>query len=172
MFQDRRRLQEWVRHLENYFTLLNIDVARKTTMLLYNLGEESSLTAFHLGLTDASDNDAAKQALMQYFSPVETPEELRTKFHQRFQISDESLEHYAMDLRVLSSKAYPTMDDDVLEKMAKQQFILGVRNSITQERLIVKRLEKLKDAIEFAKLSEVAGKPLGEILHCQIKMFL
>ena len=43
-----------------------------------------------------------------------------------------------MELRVLSSKAYPTMDD-VLQEMAKQQFILGVRNSITRERLIVKR---------------------------------
>ena len=46
-------------------------------MLLYNLGEKASLTAFHLGLTDASDYDEVKKALMQYFSPVETPEELR-----------------------------------------------------------------------------------------------
>ena len=139
------------------FILLNIDVARETTMLLYNLGEKAFLMAFNLGLTDASDYDESKKALMQYFSPVETLEELRTKFHQRCQISDESLEHYAMELRVLSSKAYPTMDKDVLEEMAKQKFMLGVRNSITRERLIVKRLEKFKDAIEFARLSEVAG---------------
>ena len=50
-------------------------------MLLYNLGKEVLLTAFHLGLTDASNYDVGKQALMQYSSPVETPEELRTKFH-------------------------------------------------------------------------------------------
>ena len=151
--------KQCVRHLEHYFTLLNIDNARKTTMLLYNLGEEASLTAFHLGLTDASDYDIAKQALMQCFSPVETPEELRTKFHQRFQSPDESLEHYAMELRVFISKAYPTINEDVLVEMAKQQFILGVRNSITCERLIVKRPEKLKDAIVFASLSEVAERP-------------
>ena len=65
--------KQWVRHLEHYFTLLNIDVARNTTMLLYNLGDEASLMAFHLGLTDASDYDEAKKALMQYFSKVETP---------------------------------------------------------------------------------------------------
>ena len=150
--------KQWVRHLEHYFILLNIDNASKTTMLLYKLGEEALLTAFHLGLTDASDYDVANQALMQYFSPVETPEELRTKFHQRFQSPDESLEHYAMELRVFISKAYPTMIEDVLEEKAKQQFILSVRNSITLERLIVTRPEKLKDAIEFARLSEVAGK--------------
>ena len=63
----------WVRHLEHYFTLLNIDNARKTTMLLYNLGEEASLTAYHLGLTDNSNYKVAKTALMQYFSPIETP---------------------------------------------------------------------------------------------------
>ena len=63
-----------------------------------------------------------------------------------------------MKLRVFISKAYPTMDKNILEKITKQQFILGVRNSITLERLIVTRPEKLKDAIEFARLSEVAGK--------------
>ena len=47
-------------------------------MLLYNLGEEASLSAVHLGLTDATDYDEAKKALMQYFSPVETRKELRT----------------------------------------------------------------------------------------------
>ena len=69
-----------------------------------------------------------------------------------------SLEHYSMELRVHSSKAYPTMDKDVFEEMAKQQFILGVKNSITRKRLIVTHPAKLKDAIEFAKISEVAGK--------------
>ena len=103
---------------EHYCTLLNINVARKTTMLPYNLREKASLTTFHLGLTDASDYDEAKQAFMQYFSPVETLEEFRTKFYQRFQSSDKSLEQYAIELKVLNTKAYPTMDKDVLEKMA------------------------------------------------------
>ena len=48
------------------------------------------------------------------------------------------------------------MDEDVLEEMAKQQFILGVTNSITRDRLIVKRQGNLKNAIEFARLSELA----------------
>ena len=149
--------KQWIRHLEHYFTLLNIDNSRKTTMLLYNLGEEASLTAYHLSLSDNSDYEITKTAVMQYFSPFETPEKPRTIFHQRFQNVDEALEHYAMTIRVLASKAYPKMDDNFVEKMAKHQFILGVRNPITRERLIVKRFEKLKDAIEFARLSEVAG---------------
>ena len=76
--------KQLVRDLEHYFTLLNIDVACKTTMLLYNLKEKASLTAFHLGLTDASHYDEAKKAFMHYCSAVQTPEEVRTKFHQIF----------------------------------------------------------------------------------------
>ena len=148
----------WVRHLEHYFTLLNVGDGRKTTVLLYYLGDEASNTAFHLNITDATNYDDAKNALMQYFSPVETPEEIRTKFHQRYQGSDETLEHFAMELRVLSSKAYPTMGPDELEEMSKQQFILGVRNNAIRERLIVQRPAKLKDAIEYGRLLEVANR--------------
>ena len=125
----------WVRHLEHYFTLLNVADARKTTMLLYYLGNEASNTAYYLNITDATSYDDAKNALMQYFSPIETPEELRTNFHQRYQCQDETLEQFAMELRVLCSKAYTRMNSDELDEMAKQQFILGVRNNITRERI-------------------------------------
>jgi len=101
------------------------------------LGDEASNTAYHLKITDATDYEEARDSLMQYFSPVETPEELRTNFHQRFQLPDETLEHFAMELRVLCSKAYKTMHADELEDMAKQQFILGVRSNLMKERLIV-----------------------------------
>ena len=57
---------------------------RKTTVLLYYLGDEASNTAFYLNIMDATNYDDAKEALMQYFFSVETPEELRTKFHKRY----------------------------------------------------------------------------------------
>ena len=77
-----------------------------------------------------------------------------------------------MELRVLSSKAYPTINKDVLKEMAKQQFILEVRNSIPRERLIIKRPEKLKDTIEFARLSEVTGQTARSNPPPSNKMFL
>ena len=57
----------WVRHLEHYFTLLNVGDGRKTTVLLYYLRDEASNIAFHLNITDATNYDDAKEALMQYF---------------------------------------------------------------------------------------------------------
>ena len=45
----------WVRHLEHYFSLLNIVDARKTTVLLYYLKDEASNTAYHLKIIDATD---------------------------------------------------------------------------------------------------------------------
>ena len=147
----------WVRHLEHYFTLLNMGNVRKTTVLLYYLGAEASNTAFHLNLTEATNNEEAKNALVQYFSPVDTPEELRTMFHQRYQCENETLEHFAMELRVLCSEAYTRMNPEELDEMANQQFILGIRNNIVREQLIVHPPTKLKDAIEFARLLEVAN---------------
>ena len=69
------------------------------------MGDEASNTAFHFNHSDATNYDDAKAALMQYFSPVETPEELRTKFNQQYQEPDETLEHFAMEIRVLCAKA-------------------------------------------------------------------
>ena len=143
----------WVRHLEHYFTLLNVAEGRKTTLLLYSLGDEASNTAFYLNISDATSYNDAKTTLLQYFSSIETPEELRTNFHQRYQCQDEPLEHFAMELRVLCSKAYARMNPDELDELAKQQFILGLRNHFTREQLIVQRPTKLKDAIEYARLA-------------------
>ena len=106
---------------------------------------------------------------MQYFSPVETPEELRTKFHQRYQGPDETLEHFAMELRVLCFKAYKSMGPDELEDMEKQQFILGVQNNIIRERLIVHRFTNVKDAIEYGRLLEIANRTAREAASLNVK---
>ena len=42
--------------------------------------------------------------------------------------------------------------------MAKQQFILGVRNNVMRERLIVHRPKNLKEAIEYGRLLEVSNR--------------
>lgn len=44
-----------------------------------------------------------------------------------------------MELRIFSSKAYKSIKPDELEDMAEQQFILGVRNNIIRNMLIVHR---------------------------------
>ena len=43
--------------------------------------------------------------------------------YQRYQYNEETLERFAMKLRILCSKAYKSMGPDELEDMAKQQFI-------------------------------------------------
>ena len=92
---------------------------------------------------------------MPYFSPVETPEKLKPKFHQRLQGPDKTLEHFAMKLRVLCSKAYNSMGPNELEDIAKQRFILCVRKNVMRERLIVHRPKNLKHAIKYGRLLEV-----------------
>ena len=50
------------------------------------------------------------------------------------------------------------MGPEELDDMAKQQFILGVRNNVMRERLIVHRPKNLKEAIEYGRLLEVANR--------------
>ena len=142
---------------------------RKTTVLLYYLKDEASNTAFHLNITTATNYDDAKEALMQYFLPVETFEELRTKFHQRYQYNEETLEHFAMELRVLCSKAYKSMGPDELEDMVKLQFILGVRNNVMRERLIVHHPKNLKEAIKYGRFLEVATRTARKAASPNVK---
>lgn len=73
--------REWVQHLEHYFSVINCYQPRKTRILLYSLSYEASCTTFYFELTDNTNYDEAKEALMQYISQVKMPEESRTKLH-------------------------------------------------------------------------------------------
>ena len=53
--------------------------------------------------------------------------------------------------------------------MAKQQFILGVRNNIIRERLIVNRPKNMKDAIEYGRLLEVANRTARGVASSNVK---
>lgn len=59
-------LKQWVCNSQHYFTLLNIDNARKTIMLYYNLNKKPFFTDVHINLIVAIDYDVAKPILMQY----------------------------------------------------------------------------------------------------------
>jgi DNA-directed RNA polymerase beta' subunit len=61
------------------------------------------------------------------------------------------------------------MHADELKDMAKQQFILGVRSNLMRERLIVKRPKNLREAIEYARLLEVANKTVRGSVSSNIK---
>ena len=77
------------------------------------------------------------------------PEKLRTHYvYQRYHYNEETLKHFAMELRVVCSKVYKSMGPEELEDMAKQQFILGVRNNLMRDKLIVHCFKHLKEAIK------------------------
>ena len=77
---------------------------RKATVLLYYLGDEASNNAVHLNITDSTNYDDVKEALMQYFLKIATHDEQRTKFHQQYQFNEKTLEHFAMELHVFCFK--------------------------------------------------------------------
>ena len=70
--------------------------------------------------------------------------------------SEETVEGFARELRYLVTKAYPTIGADAQKALALNQFIAGLKNRVTRERVFVKRCKDLTEAVELAKLSEAA----------------
>ena len=148
----------WVSRFERFCALTQLPPAAWTTTLLMNLGTEPHGTAKYLGITDQTPWEQTRKRLVSHYSPKETLEELRTRFQQRRQESGETPEDFARDLRVLAAKAFPKATEDMLNILMVQQFIHGLRDHESRMRLIMRRCSTLQDALNAAKLSEVANK--------------
>ena len=150
--------RSWVMRLERFMALANIPADRYTSILLLHLGSEPFATSRYLGLKDDLDYKEARTRLIQHYSPQEEPVELRSRFQMRMQEGNESLENYARELRVLAARAFPKATADMLDTLMVQQFVLGIRDVETKTRLILKKCTTLQEALNAARLSEIADK--------------
>ena len=148
----------WVRRLERYFALVNLPGNQQTSLLLLNLATEASSTARYLKIDDDTTFAEAKRRLIQHYSPQEEPLELRSRFQVPMQESGETIEDFAKDIRVLAARAFPDSNDDMLNVLLVQQFVHGLHDPVKKERLILKRCKDLQEALNCARLSEVANK--------------
>ena len=130
----------------------------RTAVLLLNLGSEIAYTAKCLGVDSTIAYDEACRRLVEHFSPVETPEELRGQFQLRRQEPEESIERYSRELRVLAAKAFPNAEEEMLQTLMVTQFVNGIRDPDTRARLILRRCKDLHEAVSAARLSEVANR--------------
>ena len=68
------------------------------------------------------------------------------------------LEDFALEVRVLASPAFKGIEITIIETLMIKQFVEGLRNSNTRNRLIIKRPATLTEAVHFARLSEMATR--------------
>ena len=147
---------------ERFMALTNIQADRYTSVLLLHLGSEPFSTARYLGVVDITEYKEARKRLMHHYSPPEEPVELRSRFQCRIQADEESIENFARDIRILAARAFPKAPQDMRETLMVQQFIDGLRDGETKKRLILKKCDMLQDALNAARLSEIANKAVLE----------
>jgi hypothetical protein len=149
--------KSWRLRLEHYFTLANTQEAQKQAIMLLHLEGIAYRTAEKLG---AASNTltyvASADILSDYFVPPETKNEARMQFAARDMEPNESNEVYARALRLLAAEAYPDFTKDALEELSIQRFIKGVRTPTTSQRIFLKDCKTLKEAVQYANLSEAA----------------
>ena len=159
-FDPRRdkNFDSWLSRIDYHFALTGLDEDRKTSALLLQLDLDAFEMAKNLGIKPDTPYVQAVMKLRDHYAITETVEELRERFYGRRQQQTEALETFARDLRVVGNRAFKDVPADVLELLLVRQFIDGIRNPGTRERLILKRESNLTNAIHFARLSETATK--------------
>ena len=152
-----RNFESWINRIEFHFEVTKCPDEDKTGSLLLLLDVECFEVAKHLGLKSTTNFDEAKAKLKDYFAITETSEELRERLDLRRQETGESIESFARDVKLIGHRAYPkAADPAMLEHILIKQFINGLNNEVSRERVILKGPKTLTEAAQFARFSESA----------------
>src|SRR5436189_5537898 len=86
------------------------------------------------------------------------------------QRADEKLQEFKSNVARLVSLAYPSAPDDFLECLTVRTFVHGLRNSDTQEKLVLQHPESLAEALSHALEFEATKQySKGRVRVCAMK---
>ena len=128
-----------------------------TGSLLLLLHVECFEVAKHLGLKSTTSFDKAMATLTDYFAITETSEDVRERLDLRRQDAGKSIESFARDVKLIGNRGYPKAADPAMfEHILIKQFVNGMNNEVSRDRVILKALKTLTEAAQFARFSESA----------------
>ena len=140
-----------------YFEAVELkDVRKRRFALLFNLSED----AFRLAepVEFGEGENAYKDWIGKFkvlFERNQTATEKRYNFHRREQQPDESVDSYAVSLREAGAKC--GFRGDEYSSRLVDQFILGLRDKSTQNKLLQEPPKSLDDALLIARRFEAAN---------------
>ena len=127
----------------------------KTGELLLLLDVECFEVAQHLILKSTTSFDQANERLNDYFVITESSDKLRERLDLRSQEAGKSIESFARDIKLIGNRAYPkAANPAMLEHILIEQFVNGLNNEVSRERVIFKALKILIYAEQYARFSE------------------
>ena len=158
---DRFRIGEdfdlFVKKLSLYFEAIELEDTKKRKLaLLFNLSEDAFRLAESVPFPD--EDDAWHQwinALRSLFERNQTLTEKRYNFSKRVQEPGESVDSYAVSLREFGAKC--GFQGEEYSNRLIDQFILGLKDRQTQNKLLQEPPSSLDDAVLLARRFEAAN---------------
>ena len=124
-------------------------------MLLLLLDLNLFKAARHLNIKSDTPYLEVKQNLKD-ITQSQTQEEVRDKLNLRVQEVGETIESFAPNVKLISHKAYPNSDPQLLESMMMHVFVNGLRDPNSRERVILYSPKTLTEDAKYARFSETA----------------
>ena len=155
--KNDRNFKNWLERIEFHFEVTKCPPENKTKSLLLLLDVECFEVAKRLGLKSTTGFDEAKARLKDYFAITETSQELKERLDLQRQEAGESIESCARYVKLIGHRAYPkAADPAMLEHILIKQFVNGLNNKVSRERVILKTPKTLTEAAQFARFLESA----------------
>lgn len=142
----------WLKRWQTYAKCVRIPEDSKAGALVLSLDDNAFQAIDQLGLDIEKDSyDEVKAKLLNHFASKATEPELRFKLNQRKQEPGETLETFAGILLDLAKRGHRGLEPKHQDELARDQFIAGIQDEKTQERLLVDSPSSLDDAVKLAR---------------------
>ena len=140
-----------------YFEAVELeDVRKRRLALLFNLSEDAFRLAEPVALVEGENAyENWIKRLQSLFERNQTATEKRYNFHRREQEPGESVDSYGVSLREAGAKC--GFQGDEYSSRLVDQFILGLRDKATQNKLLQEPPNSLDDALLIARRFEAAN---------------
>ncbi|KAK3106230.1 hypothetical protein FSP39_015710 [Pinctada imbricata] len=152
-------------HFEACATLCKWSYTEKGLFLSVSLRGLAQGVLGNLSAATQMDYDQLVTALNDRFAPPDQMELYRIQLRERRQKASESLPELAQHVRRLTNLAYPTVQADVKETLAKDQFIDALIDSDLRLRIKQARPKSLNDAVRHAVELEAYMKAENKIIE-------
>ena len=148
-----------------YFDAIDLaDERKKRLALLFNLSEDAFRLAEGVPLPECQNSfDAWGKEIATRFEKNQTATERRYTFSKRIQLPGETVDAYSVSLRALAAKCDFRGSD--YNNRVLDQFILGLQDKGTQNRLLQEPPSTVDEAIAVARRYEAARSTLDTLKH-------
>lgn len=162
-FENPGEWTQWILQFEDYSFASGLYRATdevKVRTLLYTMGSQEArriLETLGLAAADWASFDTVKEKFKAYF--VHPPNEVyeSVKFHRRIQEEGETVDNFVTALRELVKKCNYA-SKDVEDRLVRDRFVVGLRDSSLSDKLCRSTKLTLEDAVLQARIHEDALK--------------